>query len=242
MKYPLAERFLAPQGEGLYSGTQMAFLRTVGCSVGQGICTHCDTDFSRTIPELGGGVYEPGELVAWAGDCPHVCLTGGEPLDRDLRPLLTAFADAPRAVGLRESPLVHVETSGTRHPAWLDAHSQPRAQGMHAIAADGPNGTLSWKWTKLWVTVSPKPGYLPEMVEHVADEIKVILGGLGDGPGWPTLDDALRWAAAGRLVYVQPRNRHSEVDGDNLREALKAVAAHPQLRLSCQLHKFIRTR
>lgn len=211
--FAFAERFKAPQGEGLFAGTQMAFARLVGCSVGQKVCTACDTDFSRMLPELGGGLYTAADIVQWARPCTHLCLTGGEPLDRDLRPLVTAALDGGMAK-------VHVETSGTKMPDWL-----PEAQYSSSF----------------WLTVSPKPGYLEAMV-LAADEVKVILGGLGDGPGWPTVQDALRWANAGKLVYVQPRNERLEVDRRNLDEALLVVAHHPKLRLSCQLHKFLRTR
>jgi 7-carboxy-7-deazaguanine synthase len=211
VRYPLAERFFAPQGEGVYAGVPMAFVRLVGCSVGQKVCTHCDTDFSAMHENLGGGLYTPEELVAWAGDYRHVCLTGGEPLDRDLRDLV----DACRETGKQ----VHIETSGTKATMWLvDRLSR-----------------------EIWVTVSPKPGWLAMMIE-MADEVKVILGGLGDGPGWPTVEDAVRWAEAGKVVYVQPRNGRHDVDRINLAEALRVVAEHPQLRLSVQLHKFIRTR
>lgn len=234
MRYPLAERFLAPQGEGQFSGTQMAFVRTVGCSVGQGVCTACDTDFDRMRPDLGGGAYEPDEILDWAAPCRRLCLTGGEPLDRDLRPLILAAAG--------RGATCHVETSGTRHPEWLDPIDQPREHGRHAVGTETPDGHLAWRWLDLWVAVSPKPGYRPEMVERVADEVKVILGGLGEGPGWPTVADAVRWADAGKLVYVQPRNFRLDPDMDALREALAVVAAHPQLRLSAQLHKFVRTR
>lgn len=235
VKIPLAERFKAPQGEGLFAGAEMAFARVVGCSVGQGVCTHCDTDFSRMIPELGGGLCTPAEIVAWASPCRHLCLTGGEPLDRDIRPLL----DGLGAVSM----LVHVETSGTVHPAWLDQGGKGRNQ-THAVGFDSAArpGELSWRWVPLWVTVSPKPGYLDSIVRIVADEVKVILGGLGDGPGWPTLGDAVRWADEGKLVYVQPRNARLDIDRRALDEALQAVARHPQLRLSVQLHKFVRTR
>lgn len=231
--FVLAERFKAVQGEGVFSGTPMAFLRTVGCSVGQGVCTHCDTDFSKSHPALGGGTFTVEELVQWVRPYRHACLTGGEPLDRDLRPLIFALS----AAGV----LCHIETSGTRHPAWLD---RPGAHepGMHMVARDHGDGTVGWYDTPLWVTVSPKPAWLPGMLA-LADEIKFINGGLGDGPDWPTLADALRWAAErlprDRPVYLQPRNGRTEVDRDNLREAIQVVAENPTLRLSCQLHKFL---
>lgn len=233
MSFPLAEKFKAPQGEGLWSGTQMAFVRLVGCSVGQTVCTACDTEFLQMHKELGGGKHDPDEIVEWAKPCEHICITGGEPLDRDIRPLLVAAG----GLGFHS----HIETSGTKHPTWLDPGA-PRPQfrvdlEMHAIVREH----ASLLWVPIWLTVSPKPGYLESMIA-VADEVKVILDGLGNGPGWPTVDDALRWADIGLLVYVQPRNERTEVDRRNLDAALEVVAKHPQLRLSCQLHKFIRTR
>jgi hypothetical protein len=217
MNLPLAERFKAPQGEGLYTGTPMAFMRTVGCSVGHGVCTMCDTDFDKMLPEMGGGLYTVEDLLEWVGDFKHVCLTGGEPLDRNLSELIIALAD--------RDVLVHVETSGTRLPRWLGSEGP----GQHYVQlADG------FYPIKLWLTVSPKPGWRPGVI-NLADEIKVILGGLGDGPGWPTLEDAVSWAQDGKLVYLQSCNDKKELrDGAR---ALSAVLGHPELRLSTQMQK-----
>src|SRR6478752_6982673 len=88
MKYPVAERFFAPQGEGLLTGVPTAFIRLVGCSVGKGVCTACDTEFEQMHHNLGGGLYDETALSTWARDMHNICITGGEPLDRDLKPLL----------------------------------------------------------------------------------------------------------------------------------------------------------
>lgn len=212
MTFPVAERFKAPQGEGLFAGTMMAFVRLVGCSVGKGICTHCDTEFSAIQQALGGGIYTVEDLLEWTDPYEHVCLTGGEPLDRDLTTLVLQC----QAAGKR----VHVETSGTKRPAWL--HDLYRTRGFDPGA--------------FWLTVSPKPGYLEEMVRE-ADEVKVILGGLGDGPGWPSVSEAVRWAAEGRLVYLQPRNDVLLINRKNLAEVVGLCEQHPTLRISSQLHK-----
>ncbi len=229
--YPVAERFFAPQGEGLFTGVQMGFIRLVGCSVGKRTCTACDTDFDTMQLDLGGGKYSVQDLVAWAAPVKHVCLTGGEPLDRDVRPLIMALSQIGKEV--------HLETSGTVRPPWLDP-IEPigLSDGWHVLADEAGNPVD----VRLWVTVSPKPGYLEAMVQDVADEVKVILGGLGDGPGWPTVETAVAWAHAGKIVYVQPRNETKVVDMANLRKALAVVAEWPVLRVSPQMHKFLETR
>jgi organic radical activating enzyme len=210
VKYPVAERFKAVQGEGLYTGVPMAFIRLVGCSVGHKVCTACDTQFDQTYPHLGGGLYSVEELAEWVGNYQHVCITGGEPLDRDLRPLLVALV----------GKLCHIETSGTKHPKWLSE--------VHFDDA-------------VWITVSPKPGYLQAMLD-ITDEIKVIIGGLGDGLGWPTVFDAEKWAKEGKLVYIQPRNGENDIDVQHMQQALELVDKMPSLRLSIQAHKYLNVR
>ena len=202
--YRVAERFFSVQGEGAYTGTPMAFIRFVGCSVGKKVCHSCDTAFEAPLPWRHGGEFEAVSLADWAGRYGHVCLTGGEPLDQDLEPLLN----------LLDGRLTHIETSGTVPlPEYLDRE-------------------------RTYVTVSPKPGYL-EAVVQAADEVKVIVPGLGNGEGWPTLDNALEWASAGLTVYLQPRNGRFDVDKVNLRYVQDLVAQYPQLRLSVQMHKIL---
>jgi organic radical activating enzyme len=213
MRFPVAEKFKAPQGEGMYVGVPMAFIRFVGCSVGKGICHNCDTDFDRTLPDLGGGLYNQEELLTWVDNYKYVCLTGGEPLDRDLSSLTELLT--------RNDIRVHVESSGTKAiPEWLWSI-------LHSHMG--------------WFTVSPKPGYLDDVVTS-ADEVKVILDGLGDGDGWPSVSDAKNWAKHGSRVYIQPNNDRISINHHHMEEALNVVMSNPELRLSTQLHKYIRTR
>lgn len=232
MKYLIAEKFKSIQGEGVYAGTPMAFIRFVGCSVGKKICSACDTDFEEPVTWRGGGEFSIIELRDWVGDYKHVCLTGGEPFDQSLVQFEEMFTTG--------SKMLHIETSGTKNPTYLDTESK-----------------------QVWVCVSPKPGFKEEIVNLLADEVKVIMPGLGalkhgnvinarvERPGlgsdyrwedrkWPDLNDALRWANAGKTVFIQPRNERNEVNYTNLRLCQDIVAEHPQLRLSVQLHKILK--
>jgi organic radical activating enzyme len=113
------------------------------------------------------------------------------------------------------APRIHLETSGT-------------------IVFDVPSPLRR----KLWICVSPKPGFRSEMIGS-ADEIKVIVPGLGNGEGWPTLQEALQWADFGRNVFLQPRNEKHTVSKQNLSLVVDMVKAYPQLKLSVQLHKLL---
>lgn len=237
MVYQVAERFKSIQGEGVYAGTPMAFIRFVGCSVGKKICQHCDTIFEHQIPWQGGGEYTEQELLDWAAPYEHICLTGGEPLDQDLEPLIKA--------DMYRKHVFHLETSGTQIvPEYIREK------------------THEW-YRKAWVCISPKPGFIEEQI-ILADEIKVIVQGLGtpqslkmvaqyspdDARGhqhskrdtfrWPTLEDALRWAHMGKVVFLQPRNEKFNVDMNNLRLTQDIIAEHPNLRLSVQMHKILK--
>jgi 7-carboxy-7-deazaguanine synthase len=101
--YPLAKNpiFWTLQGEGHLRGFQMAFIRLAGCSVG---CSECDTDYGvnerveiseivrRTI-----AVTPKGSRDKW------VWITGGEPTDHDLKPLLVALRSAQYSTALATS-------------------------------------------------------------------------------------------------------------------------------------------
>ena len=229
--YQVAESFVSPQGEGVYTGVPMLFIRFVGCSVGKKICNHCDTDFDRTYEWKGGGTFDlEGLRDLLHKGLKHVCLTGGEPFDRDLLPVINTFSN------MKNAPLIHVETSGTvslpftrpTPQVWnpIDAHAKLWSNGKHY---------------HLWVSCSPKPGFIPSEVAK-ADEIKVIVPGLGSGEGWPTLENALQWAETGVPVYLQPRNLKNEVNSENLANCLELVHQYPQLRISPQFHKYMKVR
>jgi organic radical activating enzyme len=72
-----------------------------------------------------------------------------------------------------------------------------------------------------------------------ANEIKVIMPGLGDGREWPDLTQALDWAKGPVEVFIQPRNLKNQIDKTNLHLCMDIVRQYPQLRLSVQMHKFL---
>lgn len=80
-------------------GLPTVFVRTVGCNLR---CSWCDTGYSYE----GGAEMSIGDIVSEVGDCPRVCLTGGEPL---LQP------DAVELIGMLVAlgKQVDLETNGS---------------------------------------------------------------------------------------------------------------------------------
>lgn len=103
----ICEIFRSIQGEGLQMGLPTVFVRAVGCNLR---CRWCDTGYSFE----GGTDMTLDEIVERVGDCPRVCLTGGEPM---MQP------DAPELIGRLVSMgrLVDLETNGS-----VDLSAVPR--------------------------------------------------------------------------------------------------------------------
>ncbi|MBU2601437.1 MAG: 7-carboxy-7-deazaguanine synthase QueE [Actinobacteria bacterium] len=142
------EVFDSLQGEGVWAGVAMTFVRFAGCNASDlrlGCLAWCDTPQSWRAD--GGVETDSAQIVerVLRGGLGRVCLTGGEPLlqGEHLARLIERLQDA--------GVLVHVETNGTLPPP----------------GATRPD----------WVTVSPKPpdyvivGGLCGMV----DELKVVV-------------------------------------------------------------------
>jgi 7-carboxy-7-deazaguanine synthase len=99
----ISEIFCSIQGEGEYAGTQSVFVRTTGCNLR---CWFCDTPYTSFNPEGANRSWRDvlRDVLDW--ECPHVVLTGGEPM---LQPEIVPLARALRL----EGRFVTVETAGT---------------------------------------------------------------------------------------------------------------------------------
>lgn len=101
------------QGEGVVIGLKTMFLRLAGCDWA---CAWCDTPYAWKPGELAPvrrmtpqAIRD--ELHRRAGTCRDLTITGGNPALHDLTELIRLL----KADGWR----IHVETQGTRAPAWL---------------------------------------------------------------------------------------------------------------------------
>jgi 7-carboxy-7-deazaguanine synthase len=123
MHYALARHgiFATVQGEGALLGVPMVFVRLAGCSIG---CAGCDTDYGvaerLTVEEITARVRA-------CGPCAWSWITGGEPADRELAPLVE---------GLRLCGRVALATSGHRSLGGIGNALDFLAVSPHGTPAD----------------------------------------------------------------------------------------------------------
>ena len=236
-RYPIAEHFVSPQGEGRWSGVTHCFVRFAGCTVGKPYTAAERQVFAHVANPL--QIYQE-KCTAWNGqnfpcdtnyrmasrmtveeimalipaNVKHVCLTGGEPLMHDLMPLMLALRDANK--------YVHIETSGT----------------IDFRAFEWRKRSFGW-WGELpWIAVSPKGGYIVDLLP-AASELKVLVG---DGFDEAAFFEAFSELIAMDRVYIQPINDEYNLIGDHVQRCLTLQQRYPQLMLSLQIHKLLNVR
>jgi len=238
-RYPIAETFTSVQGEGLYTGTLMHFIRLAGCNVGkydydeihqrgasmdktvQGLNLLDEklfTDKKHSICETVFGQRFPCDTNY------HKCY------DASVKELIDAVGpvehicltggepflhDLQPLVDNSQQREVHIETSGT-------------LPIPHYIAQNA------------WLTCSPKAGLLAENVPLI-NEWKFVVSCLDDVDKVERLLQALM-VPDDVPVYIQPINHVNAVDTAMMDMVLAALLRHPQFRLSAQLHKFLEVR
>lgn len=180
--YRLAKQgvFLSIQGEGVLLGTPMIFVRLAGCSVG---CSGCDTDYAFdsevTLPDLLDRVSR----ADYPG-CRWVWLTGGEPTDQNLSPLLASLRDKGYRVALA--------TSGVR-PVSVGLDRQ--AFDFLSVSPHHPGLLTQWRGSQ----VNLVPGLNGVRLVEWSDDRKRLEEGFPTRfvtpcAGKPeTLEECLRW-------------------------------------------------
>lgn len=128
--YPIAPNgiFETIQGEGALLGLPMVFVRLAGCSVG---CAQCDTDYivsgrmdAAAIARRVASIAHPNTGWVW--------ITGGEPTDHDLLPLVWELRRIP---GVK----IALATAGHRK---INAFSTPLRIDWLSVS---PHDPAAWK-------------------------------------------------------------------------------------------------
>jgi 7-carboxy-7-deazaguanine synthase len=147
--YPLSRDgiYWTIQGEGTQTGVPMVFVRLAGCSVG---CAECDTDYrvasSATVDEIAERVLSV-TPSSYRVARPWVWITGGEPCDHDLAPLISE---------LKKTHLVALCTSGEgRHAkdmwpgCWVSLSPHRVIDGKHGSEVKLVPGLGNLTWNDL---------------------------------------------------------------------------------------------
>lgn len=143
MLYKINDIFYSIIGEGYWTGTPAAFIRLAGCNKK---CSWCDTNYKERLVGTEQSLLD----VVQAFPSSVCVITGGEPLQQDLHPLLKKLAE--------NNIEVHIETNGT-HPiepylnselyGWLSVSPKSLAVAMGTMKnADEVKilcGTKNWR-------------------------------------------------------------------------------------------------
>lgn len=160
--FPVAEKFVSVNGEGLAAGRPAAFIRFAGCNMW---CTYCDTRWANhPLVEVEG--WSVPDLVAWVAETGVSCvtLTGGEPL---LQPYLPDLVQTLLAVDDPRPLRVEIETNGSRDLA-------PMAHLREACAEAGLWDRCSVLVSPVWDMIEPAriAAYL---IDHGLDRARLQL-------------------------------------------------------------------
>jgi 7-carboxy-7-deazaguanine synthase len=165
----IAEIFLSVQGEGKLTGVPSVFIRTSGCNLR---CWFCDTPYASWHPEGDNWSLEQVIDKTLGFQCPHVVLTGGEPM---------IVRELPELIALLHEQNVHVtiETAGTV------MYDEPLSVGLMSISPKLSNSTPDRAMAGSWVEQHQKTRHRPEIVRQLMKagldyQLKFVVGSMLD--------------------------------------------------------------
>ena len=207
--------FETVQGEGLFSGVPSFFVRLQGCNVR---CFFCDE--KPTWKHGEGPSFNAEKLISefelLNTDLKRLVITGGEPTEQDLIPVIEVL------LGKAYSVAIETAASGEFMSKIID----------FKLNLEDPS--------KLWLTFSPKEIYSEngQLADHriwsEADEIKFVIAN----------DDAIKYlnevilvnSPEDQTIFVVPDWHQKEQIQPKIIEELRANSS--RLRLGIQAHKF----
>jgi len=161
----ISEIFHSVQGEGLLLGVPSVFVRTSGCNLR---CRWCDTPYASWNPE--GEEMTPEEIVhrvnAYA--CPHVVLTGGEPM---VASGIRELASMLKAAGLH----VTIETAATVAPLLEGQGIACDLASLSPKLADStPSVGMAGAWSGRHEEARCRPEVIRQWLENYDCQLKFV--------------------------------------------------------------------
>lgn len=202
----VTEVFHSLQGEAQTVGLPTVFVRLTGCPLR---CVWCDTEYAFN----GGRLVSLAQLLEQVDGfgCPHVCVTGGEPLAQpECLPLLTALCDAGYRVSL--------ETSGALSLSGVDS----RVSKVMDLKAPDSGESHRNHWDNIeWLTP--------------LDQVKFVIGSRSDYDWGRFKIDEYRLSDRAGEVLMSPV--HGALDPRELAEWILKDGL--RVRFQLQLHKLL---
>ena len=163
----IAEIFHSIQGEGLLAGVPSVFVRTSGCNLR---CHWCDTPYASWKPE--GPEMSVEEILQKVAEwnCPHVVLTGGEPM---IAPDLPTLAAGLKKAGKH----ITIETAATVPPGGIAcdfASLSPKLYNSTPPAERDP------AWSKKHGATRLQPAVISEWMRNYNFQLKFVVSGEPD--------------------------------------------------------------
>lgn len=234
IKYPISEIFNSPQGEGVYTGVMMTFIRLAGCTVGK---PYPKAMYSKHVNSKSTqrDLVMDEALPIYTEKC--TLYDGREfPCDTDYRVKfrMTAWEIAAKIPDNIDRVCI---TGG--EPCMhniMDLIPQLTNNGKRQIHIE-TSGTINWCLKPTWITVSPKKGVTTFMLD-TCDELKLLV----DEKFNPEelIPDSLvlpLTIAKQKPTYLHPVNYEKSINETNVRLCLKWQDKYPQFRVGLQLHK-----
>lgn len=217
MPYKVKEMFYSLQGEGARAGRASVFCRFSKCNLWNGkeesradaICNFCDTDILGTDGQ-NGGIFETVDSVANA-------ITNLWPENSN---------GTPYVIFTGGEPLLQLD----------EALIEAMHQRGYEVAVE-TNGTLPTPDGIDWVCVSPKAD--ATVVLKKANELKLVYPQELAMPERFDTFDAEHFFLSPRANPQPESNGEDMVKKMNTQRALDYCLAHPQWRLTLQLHKIL---
>lgn len=213
----VVEVFHAPQGEGVYQGVPMVFIRLAGCNLRPG-CKYCDTTYAQSVDS--GTEMSTEEIAAKVREfLPRykgwTCVTGGEPLVQadDLKWLVAKLK--------QQGYSVEAETNGSLPvPDWYELVDSWCADIK--CPSSGVLGASREKWCCL----------------RAADQVKLVVGNEKDLEFAHTIIETYRDQSP--TFLVSPVMKVGQEDWKNpWVQRVVEFAKEEHVRFSLQMHKVI---
>lgn len=158
----IAEIFQSIQGEGLLAGVPSVFVRTSGCNLR---CHWCDTPYASWKPEGPEMAVDQVMKKVLEWNCPHVVLTGGEPM---ISPDLPALAAALKKAGKH----ITMETAATVTP---DGVACDLASLSPKLSNSTPPAERDPAWAKKHETTRLQPSVIADWIKSYDFQLKFVV-------------------------------------------------------------------